>query len=282
MKHWITIAVLCLAAGCSPEKPVSGKIVIKGSNTFGEELGPRLIEAFRARHADVQFSLESKGSGSGFAALLAGECDIAAASRPMNEDEARLAKLHGLTFNDDVIGSYGVAIVVNKANPIGGLTIEQVRDIFTGVIANWKQVGGADAEIHVYIRDPVAGTYLGFQELAMERKPYAASARQFKSYAEIMEALKNDKAGIGYAGMNFLGSGNTKPLAINGVMPSVFSVNDGNYPYARTLRLYTNKAGASDAARAFVRFAQSSAGQKVVSETGFVRRFEPHWWSWSD
>jgi phosphate transport system substrate-binding protein len=279
MRRWLSILMLVAVVGCAPEKPVTGKIVIKGSNTFGEELGPRLIEEFRKQQPDVTVEIESKGSGSGFAALLAGECDMAASSRLISEDEQRLAKAHGLTLKDNVIGSYGVAVVVNKDNPVTGLSHEQVRDIFTGAITNWKQVGGPDATIDIFIRDPVSGTYLGFQELAMERKPYATSAKQFKSYPEIVEAVRTDKNAIAYAGMIFSTREGVKPVNINGVLPSVLTVNEGDYPYARTLRLYTNKASESDAVRAFVRFVQSPAGQNVLRNSGFVRRVEPHFWT---
>jgi phosphate transport system substrate-binding protein len=279
MRRWLSILMLVAVVGCAPEKPVTGKIVIKGSNTFGEELGPRLIEEFRKQQPDVTVEIESKGSGSGFAALLAGECDMAASSRLISEDEQRLAKAHGLTLKDNVIGSYGVAVVVNKDNPVTGLSHEQVRDIFTGAIANWKQVGGPDATIDIFIRDPVSGTYLGFQELAMERKPYATSAKQFKSYPAIVEAVRQDKNAIGYAGMIFSAKAGVKPLNINGVLPAITTVNEGDYPYSRTLRLYTNKASESDAVRAFVRFVQSPAGQNVLRNSGFVRRVEPHFWT---
>jgi len=279
MRRWLSILMLVAVVGCSPEKPVTGKIVIKGSNTFGEELGPRLIVEFRKHQPDVTVEIESKGSGSGFAALLAGECDMAASSRLISEDEQRLAKAHGLTLNDNVIGSYGVAVVVNKDNPVTGLSHEQVRDIFTGAITNWKQVGGPDAGIDIFIRDPVSGTYLGFQELAMERKPYATSAKQFKSYPAIVEAVRQDKNAIGYAGMIFSAKAGVKPLNINGVLSAITTVNEGDYPYSRTLRLYTNKASESDAVRAFVRFVQSPAGQGVLRDLGFVRRIEPHFWT---
>jgi phosphate transport system substrate-binding protein len=282
MRRWLSILILLVVAGCSPEQKVTGKIVIKGSNTFGEELGPRLIQEFRKQQPDVTIEIESKGSGSGFAALLDGECDIAASSRPINEDELRLMKLHGIQLNERTIGSYGVAVIVNKDNPVSGLTHEQVRDVFTGAISNWKQVGGADAPIHVFIRDPVSGTYLGFQELAMGRKPYVASAKQFQTYPDMLEAIRQDKDAVGYAGMNFEGKEGIKSVLINGVWPSVTSVNEGYYPYSRTLRFYTNKANESEATQAFIRFAQSSRGQRVLSELGFVRRFEPRWWSSSD
>jgi phosphate transport system substrate-binding protein len=279
MRRLLLLAGICLAVGCSRQQTVTGKLVIKGSNTFGEELGPRLIEEFRKQQPGVTFEIESKGSGSGFAALLAGECDIAASSRPINEDERRQAKSRGLELNEYVIGSYGVAVIVHKDNPVSNLTHEQVRDIFTGAIGNWKQVGGPDAPIHVFIRDPVSGTYLGFQELAMDRRPYVASARQWKSYPEIVEAVKADPNAIGYAGMIFSAREGVKPVAINNVRPTIVTVNEGDYPYSRTLRLYTNKAAESDAARAFVRFVRSRDGQNVLRDLGFVRRVEPRFWT---
>jgi phosphate transport system substrate-binding protein len=282
MKRLFFIAAICLAIGCSQQPKVTGKVVIKGSNTFGEELGPHLVEKFRERQPDVTVEIESKGSASGFAALLAGECDIAASSRPISEDEARQAKSRGLKLNEYVIGSYGVAVIVHKDNPVANLTHEQVRDIFTGAVANWKDVGGPDAPIHVFIRDPVSGTYLGFQELAMDRRPYVASAKQFKSYPEIVEAVKADKNAISYAGMIFSTREGVKPVAINSVRPTIVTVNEGDYPYSRTLRLFTNKASESDAARAFVHFVQSRAGQNILRDLGFVRRVEPHFWTSSD
>src|SRR5437016_9942811 len=139
-----------LVAGCSDNKQpatptgASGKIVIKGSNTIGEELAPRLIAEYKKDHPNAVFELESKATGYGLAALLAGQCDIAGASRAPIKDEQELAKARGIELNDHVIGSYSVAVIVNGGNSIGNLTPEQVRDIFTGAVGNWKDVGGPD------------------------------------------------------------------------------------------------------------------------------------------
>jgi hypothetical protein len=151
-------------------------IRIKGSNTFGEELAPRLIAEYGKLHPDVLVDLEAKGSGSGILALFDRTCDIAASSRTMTEDEMRMARSRGIVLRNHTIGYYGVAVVVHPAHPVKNLTHAQVRDIFTGVVRNWKEVGGPDLAIQVHIRDPISGTYLGFQELAMERKPYAGGS----------------------------------------------------------------------------------------------------------
>src|SRR5262249_33144609 len=116
----------------------SGKLVIKGSNTIGEELGPRLIAAYKQEHPQADIGLESKATGYGFAALMAGQCDLAAASREPIKDELELAQARSFEFKDYPIGAYSVAVIVNGNSQVKDLTREQVRDIFTGVVTNWK------------------------------------------------------------------------------------------------------------------------------------------------
>src|SRR5947209_7488109 len=110
-----------LFGGCSAKQesaapPVAAsrnKVVIKGSNTVGEELAPRLIAEFQKDHPKVEFDLESKGTGTGFSGLVAGVCDIGAASREIIDGEREVARAHGIQVKDDVIGSYSVAVIVN-------------------------------------------------------------------------------------------------------------------------------------------------------------------------
>lgn len=263
-----------IIAGCSdqktPEAAPDGKIVIRGSNTIGEELAPQLIAEFKKAHPKASFDLESKATGYGLAALMDGQCDIAGASRLPISGELDQARSHGVEMNNYVIGSYSVAVVVNAANPVGNLTTNQVRDIFTGTIQNWKEVGGPDAAIHLYIRDPISGTYLGFKEIAMENKPYASGPKTFTNYVEIVQAVAQDANGIGYTGIDPAAKDGIKGVSISGVAPSVASVNDGKYPYCRTLRFYTNKAKEAPMTYDFVHFAMSTRGQEILGQMGFV------------
>ena len=173
------------SAECSPRGLFGGKpekIVILGSNTIGEELAPRLVAEYKKDHPAVAFDSEFKGTTYGLGALIVGRCDIAAASRDATTNEVELAQADGVQFNDYVIGAYDVAVIVNAGNPVGNLTRDQVRDLFTGAVQNWKDVGGPDAPVHLYIRHPISGTYLGFRELAMENKPYALNLKTFTNY----------------------------------------------------------------------------------------------------
>ena len=261
----------CPAANRAPETATSnGKVVIRGSNTIGEELAPRLITEFKKDHAGVDFDLETKATGYGLAALRAGKCDIAAASRPPTPDELSEAKNLQVELVEQSIGSYAVAVVVHPKNPIATLTQAQVRDIFTGAVQNWKDVGGSDAAIQLYVRDPISGTYLGFKELAMDNKAYAAGRKLCPSYAAIAQAVAGDENGIGYTGIELPKGASIKAVTIGGVAPTAASVNDGKYPYARALHFYTNKSHETDSAREFVQYALSSKGQEVLAELGFV------------
>jgi phosphate transport system substrate-binding protein len=269
-----------VVAGCpagkqtseTPETALFGKIVIRGSNTIGEELAPRLISEYKKDHPSAGFDLETKGTSYGMGALMGGFCDMAGASRLPLKEELEVAQFRNVELNDYVIGAYSVAVVVNPANPVGNLTREQVRDIFTGAIQNWKAVGGPDAPIRLYIRDPISGTYIGFKELAMENKPYASEQNLFTNYAAIVAAVARDANGIGYSGFNLAPHSGVKAVSIGGIEPTADAVNQGKYPYARALHLYTNKAKERPAALDFIQFIRSPHGQDVLGQMGYVPR----------
>jgi phosphate transport system substrate-binding protein len=262
------VVLSLLAAGCSP--PNKDKVIMRGSNTIGEELAPRLFAEYRKDHPGVAFDTEFKGTTYGFGALFVRRCDIAAASRDVTSNEIGLARDNGIQLHSETIGTYCVAVVVNAASPAANLTREQVRDLFTGAAKNWKEVGGPDAAVHLFIRHPVSGTYLGFRELAMEDKPYALGAKTCTNYTDIVQAVAADPHGIGYSSLQLATKPGIKAVTVGGVPATVASVKQGKYPYARTLWLYTDKAAEAPAAREFLDFVQSSRGQQILDQAGFI------------
>jgi phosphate transport system substrate-binding protein len=175
-----------------------------------------------------------------------------------------------MELSDHIIGYYSVAVVVNPANPVASLTRDQVRDIFTGVVQNWKEVGGADAPIKIFIRDAISGTHLGFRELAMDNKEYASGPNTSTNYAGISQGVAQNPNGIGYCSFDLAQNKGVKAVSIQEVSPNAASVREGKYPYMRTLHFYTNKAGESAAARDFLQFVESVHGQEILSQAGFV------------
>ena len=270
LKRLSLLLLGALLAGCSGGK--QEKIVLLGSNTIGEELGPRLIAEFKKDHPAVVFETEFKGTTYGLGALMVGRCDIAAASRPATTNEVELGKARNIDLNDCVIGAYDVAVIVNAASPVSSLTKEQVRDLFLGTVQNWKDVGGPDAPVSLYIRHPISGTYLGFRELAMENKPYGLQVKPHTNYVDLVQAVAQDPNGIGYTAINLTTKPGIKPVAIGGVAPTVEAVKKGQYPYARVLRLYTDKSAETPITREFIQFVQSPRGQTIVDQMGFAPR----------
>ena len=264
----LPLMVALLLATLAPAQ----KISIKGSNTFGEDLGPALIEGFKASQPGAEVHLVSESSGVGIASLLAGDCDIASSSRPLNEDELRILKSRNQKIENHVVGYYGIAVVVAADHPVKALSDKQVEQIFTGDITNWKDVGGPDRVIHVYIPDPEAGTYLGFQELAMSRRPYTKEAIEKANYHELGSAVAEDPGGIAYVSFNVMRDLKLHGMLVNGIHPSSIAVIEGLYPYARMVRLFTIRGQTSRDARMFIRYVQSNEGQVIVENVGFVPR----------
>ena len=272
MKSKLILVAIATVITCGAFRYASaGPVSIKGSNTFGEEFGPLVISAFREKHPGIDVILESKGTGTGIQALLNGECDIASASRAMNEDEVRLAKSRGIRVQHNGVAYYSVAVIVNAENPVSGLADHEVRDLFTGKITSWRDVGGRNAPVALVIRDPSSGTHLGFQELAMANQPYADAALAKASYLAIVEEVAANPNAIGYCDTRTANIRGVKAIAVNQFKPTGVAIAEGLYPYVRMLRFYTRRDGTTPEARKFIQFVQSRDGQTVAENFGYNR-----------
>ncbi len=264
------LATILALSGALAQEP--GTMVrIEGSNVFGEKLGPIVIDAFREKFPGITVDLKRPGSGPGLAALIAGRADIAPSSRPASKEELDAAKEAGLQLQAQSFGSYGVAIIANGANPVRGLKPAQVRGIFTGKITNWKEVGGPDMDINLYVLNKATGARVGFQLLAMKGDDYGPSANSLRDYDAIAAAVAADPGAIGYAGIGPAPSG-TRALLINGQPPNPAAIYERVYPYANTLYFYTIARRESPAAEKFIRFVLSREGQRILQKAGYAPR----------
>jgi phosphate transport system substrate-binding protein len=260
-----------LAASLTMAAQAQDPLRIEGSNTFGEKLGPLLVKDFKKSNPGIPVELKRPGSGPGLDALIAGRADIAPTSRPANRSELLAAKKAGVRLRTQNIGSYGVAIIVNEANPVKNLKPSQVRALFNGKTTDWSKVRGTAAPVNIYTLDRNTGARGGFQTLAMRGDQYSSTAKALPDYAAIVAAVAKDPNGIGYADMGPLPSG-VRYMLINGEPPNSVSIYEQVYPYANSLYLYTVQGRETPAAKKFIRYALSKNGQRIIQKAGFVPR----------
>ena len=265
------LPVILAAALSATHAAAQDPLRIEGSNTFGEKLGPLLVKGFKRANPGIPVELKRPGSGPGLAALMARQTDIAPTSRPANRTELLAARKAGVNLRPHMIGSYGIAVIVNAANPVKNLKPAQVRALFNGKIANWNKVRGSEKPVNLYILDRSTGARAGFQDLALRGDEYAAGAKALPDYDAIIAAVAKDPDGIGYADMGPLTSG-VRSLLINGEPPNSVSIYEQVYPYANSLYLYTLEGKANPAAKKFIRYALSKNGQRIIQKAGFVPR----------
>jgi phosphate transport system substrate-binding protein len=253
----------------------AGKMLqVKGSDTM-VNLMSNIAEAYMTAHPGTTVAVTGGGSGTGIAALLNGTTDICAASRSWKKEEIDLAKSKGINPTPTVVGLDGIAVMVNKMNPVSELSIEQLRKIYTGEYTNWKDVGGPDRKLVVLSRESNSGTYVYFQEHVLNKADYAKTALLLSSTAAITKAVTDDASAIGYGGIAYAEHANVKTIMVKNttdataVAPSTETVLNGTYPISRPLYLYTNGTPAGDV-KTFVDYCMSSAGQKIVTETGYI------------
>lgn len=282
----IVAAVLALWTGtsCSRQldedqqqnKSEKRLVTVKGSDTM-VHLAGSWAEAFMNAHPGNEVAVTGGGSGTGIAALLNGTTDICAASRNMKQKEKDLAAQRGIQPVEFVVARDGIAVVVNPDNPIKTLTLEQIRKIYTGAYSNWNQLSGPDEPIIVLSRDSSSGTYVFFQEHVLQKQDYRQDARLMPATSAIIQAVSSDKWSIGYAGLGYAleAAGKVKLLGVKSddqslaVVPSVKTVESGQYSIARPLHLYT--AGEPKrSVKDFIDFCLGPEGQKIVSQTGYV------------
>lgn len=268
----LIIAALVSACGgtSTPGAPVTdpttdnSTISVSGSTTV-QPLAEKLAEAFMTENTGIRIDVQGGGSSVGVKAAGQGTSDIGMASREIKESElAEFPKL-----NVVVIARDGIAIVANADVTVSDLTVEQVRDIFSGKITNWKDLGGEDQNIIVVSREEGSGTRGAFEELLMGKDALiTASAILQPSNGSIRTTVSTTPYSIGYMSFGYLDD-TIKAISIGGIAPTEPNAADGSYPIVRPLNMLTN-GEPTGAVKAFLDFILSDAGQKLVVEDGYI------------
>ena len=241
---------------------LSGTVATDGSTSMEKVIGA-LGEAFMEANPDTTFTYNPTGSGSGIQAVQEGRCDIGLSSRALKDAE----KEAGLT--ETVLAYDGIAMIVNPANPVEDLSLEQIADIYTGKITNWSEVGGNDSQIVLIGREAGSGTRGGFEEIVgvVDACQYR---QELSSTGDVITTVAQNPDAIGYASLAAV-KDTVKALKVAGVTPTEATVKDGTYTIQRPFVLAT-KTGEklNDVAQAFFDYATSADAGEIIAAAGAV------------
>jgi len=281
------LVLLVFLSGCTSQ-PGSGNggavaavsyLENKGSDTI-VNLALAWAERYQAIHPEVRISVTGGGSGTGIAALINDTVDIANASRQIKPEELDAAQANGGDPVEFVIARDAIAVIVNYNNPVDTLTLQQISDIYSGKIANWSEVGGDDHPIVRLSRETNSGTHVYFLEEVLrlgqddDKTLFSRDTLLLPSSEGISSEIRENPNALGYDGLGYV-TPDLKMIAIARdpagpfVLPSAETVNDGSYPIARDLYMYTNGEPVG-VVKAYLDWILTPEAQQIVTELGFV------------
>ena len=239
-----------------------GTVATDGSTSMEKVIGA-LGESFQMKYEGMVFTYNPTGSGSGITAAAEGTCDIGLSSRYLKDEEKELG------LQETVLAIDGIAVVVNPANGVDDLTMQQIADIYTGTITNWSEVGGADAEIVVIGREAGSGTRDGFESIT-GTKDACVLRQELTSTGDVIATVGSNENAIGYASLASVND-NVTAIKVDGVAPSTETVLDGSYAIQRPFVLVTKiDTPLSASAQAFMDYALSEEANAVIEGAGVV------------
>ena len=247
--------------GCGKE--LSGTITEAGSTTV-QPLAELLADEYMQKHPDVQVTIGGGGTAQGITSVNTGLVDIGAASRELKADDPQLVK--------HLLARDGIAIITSPDNPVDGLTKDEIRQIFGGIIKNWSAVGGPNAAIRVIVREEGSGTRTAFEEMVMARPEPAvqitSTALQQNTNVGVKTYVAGNEDAIGFISFGYIDN-TVKALAIDGVEATEENAKNGTYPIVRPLYFLTKEAP-TGLVRQFIDFCLSAEGQATVAEEGYI------------
>ena len=249
------------SAASSTAAALSGNVAAGGSTSMKNVIAA-LTEGFAEVEPGVTVSYDPTGSGAGITGAADKTLDIGLSSRALKDDEK--ADVDGTTIALD-----GIAIIVNNASKVEDLTVDQLKQMFTGEITNWSEVGGDDGEIVLIGREAGSGTRDGFESI-VEVKDSCKYAQELTATGAVISAVEANPLAIGYASLSAVGD-TVKMVTVGGVECSEETVKDGSYEVQRPFVFVTNKSVAlSEQAQAFFDFATSADAADLIRTAGAV------------
>ena len=249
------------AAASTAPGSLSGNVATGGSTSMKNVIAA-LTEGFAEVEPGVTVSYDPTGSGAGITGATDKTLDIGLSSRALKDEEKN-------DVDGTVIALDGIAIIVNKASKVEDLTVDKLKQMFTGEITNWADVGGDDGEIVLIGREAGSGTRDGFESL-VDVKDSCKYAQELTATGAVISAVEANPLAIGYASLSAVGD-TVKMVTVGGVECSEETVKDGSYEVQRPFVFVTNKSVTlSEQAQAFFDFATSADAADLIRTAGAV------------
>jgi phosphate transport system substrate-binding protein len=266
------LALATVAGLWLPTAAHAGNVTVKGSDTM-VILGQRWAEEYMKKHPEVTVQVTGGGSGTGISALINGTTDVCQSSRAIKPAEKeKLRERYATTGVEIPVAKDGLSIYVNGSNPLNELTMDQLKQIFTVKLTNWKDVGGPDAKIIPYSRENSSGTYVFFKEHVLQNADFTARAQNMPGTAAVVNAVGKEKFSIGYGGAAYSKGIKIikvkKDAASPAIAPDKTTVQNGSYALSRPLFFYLRNKADGDI-KAFVDYVLGPEGQAVVDKVGY-------------
>jgi phosphate transport system substrate-binding protein len=245
------------SAGGTGSSAAPYTVTVAGSTSVNP-LMELLIAEYRKAHGNVNFNISATGSGDGIKAVPAETAEIGMSSRDLSAAEK------GTGIDEHLIAIDGIAVVVNSANPLSNLTVDQIRDIYTGAVSDWRQVGGRAGKIAVVSREPGSGTRSAFEELVRFQDQLVGGAIEFDGTGAVIAEISRNADAIGYISLGSVSS-TVKALSVDGVAASTANVINGSYKISRPFLLLTKRSrNLNGETTAFLNWILTPAGQNIV------------------
>lgn len=258
---------ILIAATLASTAAAQNKIVLEGSTTV-LPIAQKAAEVYMKKNPGINVIVRGGGSGVGLTSIIDGTCDIANASRAIKQKELDNAFKKAKKLKAHTVAMDAIVVIVHPSNELTEISKQQLKDIFTGKIKNWKELGGKDLKIVPVSRDSASGTFEAFVEYALDKKRVRPDALTQSSNQAVANLVAQTPGAIGYIGMGYI-SDKVKDLKYQGVKASKESVLKNKYALSRPLFMYTNEEMKPEVKK-FIDFIKSAEGSALAEEAGFV------------
>ena len=237
-------------------------ITVSGSTSVGP-LMEKIAEKYEEENSNISIEINQTGSSAGIKDAMDGISQIGMSSRDLKDEEASKVKSTVLAYD-------GVAVITNTSNPIKELTIEQIRDIFTGKITNWNQIGGNDSPIVVVSRETGSGTRTAFEEgVGYSEEELVKTATISKGNGDVKTTVSTNENAIGFVSFEYLDDA-ISAININGIKPTAENVKAGSYVLSRPFLAVTNEQYITEDTKNLIDYITGKEGQQIVKDNKLI------------